>query len=122
MRWFREARYPTQSICPAHFEKSISREGVAKQSGGTEVVPPPQVMSLAGPSRTTLAIPAVESSLMTYVILTLFLLVVIWIVGKKKWDSWKKSNTEYSPYQNYFLSPLGISEARLYDWRLDDQR
>ena len=45
---------PNQSVHnqPAHSEKSISREGVAKQSGGAEVVPPPQVMPLAGPSRT----------------------------------------------------------------------
>ena len=38
---------------PAHFEKSISREGVVKQSGGAEVVPSAQVMPLAGPSGIT---------------------------------------------------------------------
>ena len=85
---------------PAHSEKSISREGVAKQSGGAEVVPSAQVMPLAGSSRTA---PVVKSSLMPYAILALLLIVVIWFVVRKWWNSGKKSNTEYSPNQNYFL-------------------
>src|SRR5436853_3812112 len=82
---------------PAHSEKSISREGVVKQSGGAEVVPSPQVMPLAGPSGITPTMPVVANSLMSplisYTILTLFLLAIIWIVGKKIWNSWKKNNT-----------------------------
>ncbi|CAB4377454.1 unnamed protein product [Rhizophagus irregularis] len=107
---------PNQSIHsrPAHSEKSILREGVAKQSGGAEVVPSPQVMPLAGPSRTT---PVVKSSLMPYAILALLLIVVIWFVVRKWWNPWKKSNTEYSPNQNYFLSSPDISDAGLYDRR-----
>src|ERR1044072_984277 len=104
---------------PAHSEKSISRERVAKQSGGTEVVPSPQVMPLAGPSRTA---PVVKSSLMPYAILALLLIVVIWFVVRKWWNSGKKSNTEYSPNQNYFLSSSGISDAGLYDRRPEVRR
>ena len=119
---------PNQSVHsqPAHFEKSISREGVVKQSGGAEVVPSAQVMPLAGPSGTIPAIPVVANSLMSplisYTILTLFLLAIIWIVGKKIWNSWKKNNTEYSSNRNYFLSSPDISEAGLYDRRLDVRR
>ena len=112
---------PNQSVHsqPAHSEKSISREGVAKQSGGAEVVPSSQVMPLAGPSRTA---PVVKSSLMPYAILALLLIVVIWFVVRKWWNSWKKSNTEYSPNQNYFLSSPGISDAGLYDRRPEVRR
>ena len=81
---------PDQSIHsrPVNFENFISREGVAKQSGGAEVVPSAQVMPLAGSSRITPAIPTVESSLMTYVILTLLLIAIIWFVVRKKiWNS-----------------------------------
>ncbi|RGB36017.1 hypothetical protein C1646_758629 [Rhizophagus diaphanus] len=87
---------PNQSIHSrlAHSEKSILREGVAKQSGGAEVVPSPQVIPLAGPSRTA---PVIKSSLMPYAILALLLIVVIWFVVRKWWNSRKKSNTEYSP-------------------------
>ncbi|PKK57643.1 hypothetical protein RhiirC2_721090 [Rhizophagus irregularis] len=115
---------PDQSIHsrPANFENFISREGVAKQLGGAEVVPSPQVMPLASSSRIAPAIPAVESSLMTYVILTLFLFAVIWIVGKKIWNSWKKINTEYSSNWNYFLSSPDISKAGLYDRRPEVRR
>ncbi|GBB91227.1 hypothetical protein RclHR1_01840024 [Rhizophagus clarus] len=107
---------PNQSVHsqPAHSEKSISREEVSKQSGGAEVVPSPQVMPLAGPSRTA---PVVKSSLMPYAILALLLIVVIWFVVRKWWNSRKKSNTEYSPNQNYFLSSPSISDAGLYDRR-----
>ncbi|PKY41253.1 hypothetical protein RhiirA4_454795 [Rhizophagus irregularis] len=93
---------PNQSVHsrPVHFEKSILREEIAEQSGGIKVMPSFQVMPLKYPSKTTPAIPAIESSFMSYAILTLFLLIVIWIVGKKIWDSWKKSNTEYSFTKN----------------------
>jgi len=72
---------------PANSENFISREGVAKRLDGAEVMPSPQVIPLASSSRIAPAIPAVRSSLMTYVILTLFLLAVIWIIGKKIWNS-----------------------------------
>jgi hypothetical protein len=112
---------PNQSVHsrPAHSEKSISREGVPKQSGGAEVVPSPQVMPLAGPSRTA---SVVTSSFMSYAILALLLIVVIWFVVRKCWNSWKKSNTEYSPNQNYFLSSPGISDVGLYDQRPEVRR
>ena len=112
---------PNQSVHsqPAHFEKSILREGVVKQSGGAEVVPSAQVMPLAGPSRTA---PVVKSSLMPYAILALLLIVVIWFVIRKWWNSGKKSNTEYSPNQNYFLSSPGISDAGLYDRKPEVRR
>ena len=97
---------PDQSIHsrPANFENFISREGVVKQLGGAEAVPSPQVMPLAGPSRTA---PVVKSSLMPYAILALLLIVVIWFVVRKWWNSRKKSNTEYSPNRNYFY-PLRV--------------
>jgi len=117
---------PSVHSQPAHFEKSISREGVVKQSGGAKVVPSAQVMPLVGPSGTTPAIPVVANSLMSplisYTILTLFLLAIIWIVGKKIWNSWKKNNTEYSSNRNYFLSSPNISEAGLYDRRPEVRR
>ena len=75
---------PNQSVHsqPVHFKKSISREGVVKQSGGAEVVPSAQVMPLAP------VIPIVADSLMSpmliYSILTLLLIAIIWfVVGKK---------------------------------------
>ena len=90
---------------PAHSEKSISREGVAKQSDGAEVVSSPQVMPLVP------AIPVVTSSLMSsmvlYSILAFLLIAVIWFVVRKYWNSSKKSNTEYSPNRNYFY-PLRV--------------
>src|SRR6266498_4018261 len=49
---------------PAHFEKSILREGVVKQSSGAKVVPSAQVMPLADSSGTTSAIPVIANSLM----------------------------------------------------------
>src|SRR5215217_6573284 len=57
---------PNQSIHsrPAHSEKFISREGVAKQLGGAKVMPSAQVMPLADPSGIVPAIPVVASSLM----------------------------------------------------------
>ena len=74
---------PNQSVHSrsAHFEKSISREEVAEQSGGAEVVPLSQEMPLA-----PVTVPVVESSLMPYAILALFLLIIIWIIGKKVWN------------------------------------
>jgi hypothetical protein len=107
---------PNQSVHsrPAHSEKSISRE---EQLGGAEVIP------------LTPAIPVVASSLMSplisYTILTLLFLAIIWIVGKKIWDSWsdklkEKSNTHSN--QNYFLSSSSISKAELYDRRPEVRR
>jgi hypothetical protein len=90
---------PNQSVHsqPAHSEKFISREGVTKQLGGAEVVPLSQEIPL------TPAIPVVASSLMspmvTYSILALLLIAVIWlVVGKKIWNSWgiDKKNDRYT--------------------------
>ena len=88
---------PNQSVHsqPVHFEKSISRKGVVKQSGGAEVVPSAQVMSLAP------VIPIVTDSLMSpmliYSILTLLLIAIIWFVVRKKiWNSWSAKPKEKS--------------------------
>src|SRR5436190_22928651 len=53
---------PNQSVHsrPVHFEKSISKEGVAKQLGGAEAVPLSQEMPLA-----PVTVPVVMSSLMS---------------------------------------------------------
>jgi hypothetical protein len=105
---------PNQSIHSrsAHSEKFISREG------GAEAVLLSKEMPLA-----SVTVPVVMSFLMspmvTYSILALLLIAVIWLVVRKCWNLWKKSNTEYSPNRNYFLSFLGISEAGLYDQRLE---
>src|SRR3954447_10131562 len=92
---------------PVHSEKFISREG------GAEAVLLSQEIPLA-----SVTVPVVTSSLMSpmvmYSILALLLIVVIWLVVRKCWNSWKKNNTEYSPNRNYFLSSPGISEAGLY--------
>ena len=67
---------------PAHSKKSISREGVMKQSGGAETVLSSQAIPLA------LVISIVTDSLMSpmliYSILTLLLIVIIWFVARKK--------------------------------------
>ena len=73
------------------------------------------------------AIPIVASSLMSPLIIysiLIFLLIAImyFVFGKKIWNSWsakpkEKSNTEYSPNRNYFLSSPNISEAGIYDRR-----
>ncbi|RIA78747.1 hypothetical protein C1645_842434 [Glomus cerebriforme] len=91
---------PNQSIHsqPAHSEKSISREGVAKQSGGAEVVPLSQEMPLA-PATVPVVTSFLMSSMLIYSILTIVLIAIIWIVGRKWWNSWsakpkEKSNTE----------------------------
>src|SRR2546423_3333965 len=88
---------PNQSIHsrPAHSEKIISREGVAKQSGGTEAVSSAQAIPLAP------VIPIVADSLMSpmliYSILTLLLIAIIWfVVGKKIWNSWSAKPREKS--------------------------
>jgi hypothetical protein len=39
------------------------------------------------------------------------------MIGRRIWNSWKKSNIEYSPNWNYFLSSPDISKVRLYDQR-----
>ncbi|CAB4393925.1 unnamed protein product [Rhizophagus irregularis] len=97
----------------------ISSEGIPLELGGVEAVPLSQEIPLA-----PVIVPAVTSSLMspmvTYFILALLLIVVIWLVVRKCWNSWKKSNTEYPPNRNYFLSSPGISEAGLYDRRPED--
>ena len=79
---------PNQSIHsrPAHSEKSISKEGVMKQSGGAETVLLSQAIPLVP------VIPIVMDSLMTLMlicsILTLLLIAIIWfIVRKKIWNS-----------------------------------
>ena len=82
-------------------------------AGGVEMVSSAQSIPLVP------AIPIVADSLMSpmliYFILTLLLIAIIWlVVGKKIWNMWKKSNTDYSPNWNYFLSSPGISEAGLY--------
>src|SRR6266540_2721858 len=84
---------PNQSIHsrPAYSEKSISREGVIKQSGGAETVLSSQAIPLAQ------VIPIITNSLMSpmliYSILTLLLIAIIWFVVRKKlWNLWKKSN------------------------------
>ena len=88
---------PNQSVHsrPAHSEKIISREGVAKQSGGAEVVSSAQAIPLAP------VIPIVADSLMSpmliYSILTLLLIAIIWfVVGKKIWNSWSAKPKEKS--------------------------
>ncbi|CAB4395769.1 unnamed protein product [Rhizophagus irregularis] len=110
---------PNQSIYsrPAHSEKFISREGGAE----AEAVPLSQEMPLA-----SVTVPVVTSSLISpmvmYSILALLLIAVIWFVVRKCWNSWKKSNTEYSPNRDYFLSSPGISEIRLYDRSPEDRK
>jgi hypothetical protein len=81
--------------------------------GGAEAVPLPATTPIIASS--------LISPMVTYSILTLLLIAVIWlVVGEKIWNLWKKSNTEYSPNRNYFLSSLGISEAGLYNRRPED--
>ncbi|GBC37219.2 hypothetical protein GLOIN_2v1877727 [Rhizophagus irregularis DAOM 181602=DAOM 197198] len=62
----------------------ISSEGIPLESGGAEVVPLSQEIPLAS------AIPVVASSLMspmiTYSMLALLLIVVIWLVVRKWWN------------------------------------
>ena len=89
---------PNQSIHsqPTNSENFISREGVAKQLGGAEAVPLSREMSIA-----PVTVPVVISSLMgslfrdpmLYAILALFL-IIIWIVGKKIWNSWSTNQRE----------------------------
>src|SRR4051794_25519355 len=97
----------------------ILSEGIPLESGSAEAVPLSQEISLA-----PVIAPVVTSSLMspmvTYSILALLLIAVIWLV-RKCWNSWKKSNTEYSPNRKYFLSSPSISEAELYDRRPEDR-
>src|SRR5277367_274710 len=88
---------PNQSVHsrPAHSEKIISREGVAKQSGGAEAVSSAQAIPLAP------VIPIVADSLMSpmliYSILTLLLIAIIWfVVGKKIWNLWSAKPREKS--------------------------
>jgi hypothetical protein len=87
---------------PPNLDPTISVGGAEAVSLSQEIPPVP-------------AVPAIESSLMPYAILALFLLIIIWIIGKKIWNSWKKSNIEYSHNWNYFLSSPDSSEVGLYD-------
>ena len=68
---------------PAHSKKFILREG------GAEAVPLSQEIPLA-----SVTVPVITSSLMSlmvmYFILALLLIVVIWLVVRKCWNSWKK--------------------------------
>ncbi|GBB94353.1 hypothetical protein RclHR1_02340010 [Rhizophagus clarus] len=77
--------------------------------GGAEVMPLPATAPITTSS--------LISPMLIYSILTLVLIAIIWFMIRKYWNSQKKSNTEYSPNQNYFLSSLGISEVGLYDPR-----
>jgi hypothetical protein len=67
----------------------ILSEGIPLELGGTEAVPLSQEMPLA-----SVTVPVITSSLMSpmvmYSILALLLIVVIWIVVRKCWNSWKK--------------------------------
>ncbi|PKK58842.1 hypothetical protein RhiirC2_795685 [Rhizophagus irregularis] len=84
--------------------------------GGAEAVPLLATTPIIASSASLI------SPMVMYSILALLLIAVIWFVVRKCWNSWKKSNTEYPPNQNYFLSSPGISEAGLYDQRLEDRR
>jgi hypothetical protein len=98
----------------------ILSEEIPLESGGAKAVPFSQKIPLA-----PVTVPVITSSLMSlmimYSILALLLIAVIWlVVGKKIWNLWKKSNTEYSPNWNYFLLSLGIFKVGLYDRRSED--
>ncbi|CAB4379307.1 unnamed protein product [Rhizophagus irregularis] len=84
--------------------------------GGAEAVPLLATTPIIASSASLI------SPMVTYSILALLLIAVIWFVVRKCWNSWKKSNTEYPPNWNYFLSSPGISEAGLYDQRPEDRR
>ncbi|CAB4384265.1 unnamed protein product [Rhizophagus irregularis] len=84
--------------------------------GGTEAVP------LLATTPIIVSSASLISPMVMYSILALLLIAVIWFVVRKCWNSWKKSNTEYPPNRNYFLSSPGISEAGLYDRRPEDRR
>ena len=107
---------PNQSVHsrPAHSEKFISREGVANQLGGAEVVTSAQVMPLVdGLSRnpTPVTVPIVASSLMSpmliYSILTLLLIAIIWLVVRKWWNPWgmNEKNDRYFTHEKYINRP-----------------
>src|SRR6266542_3269963 len=105
-----------------------------KENNEISFPPPPmndssQIISAGGAEIVSLltTAPILVSSLLSpiiiYSILTLLLIAIIWlVVGKRLWNLWKKSNTDYSPNQNYFLSSPGISKAGLYDRRPEVQR
>ncbi|PKY33734.1 hypothetical protein RhiirB3_395033 [Rhizophagus irregularis] len=109
---------------PINNLKENESEQVPKELQLSALNPPPsQIFSAGGVEAVSLpaTAPIVTSSLMSpmliYFILTLVLITIIWFMARKWWNSRKKSNIEYSPYQNYFLSSPGISEAELYDRR-----
>ncbi|CAB4381114.1 unnamed protein product [Rhizophagus irregularis] len=99
----------------------ISSEGIPLELGGAEAVPLSQEIPLA-PVIVIVITSSLISPMVTYSILALLLIAVIWLVGRKYWNSWKKSNIEYSPNRNHFLSSSGISEAGLYDRRPEVRR
>ncbi|RIA91887.1 hypothetical protein C1645_821438 [Glomus cerebriforme] len=79
------------------------------------------------PATAPIIVSLLMSPIIIYPMLTIVLIAIIWIVGRKWWNLWsakpkEKSNTEYSPNQNYFLSSPNISEAGIYDWRPEVQR
>src|SRR6266542_2472202 len=83
-----------------------------------------QIISAGGakmvslPTTTPILASSLLSPIIIYSILTLLLIAIIWlVVGKRLWNLWKKSNTDYSPNRNYFLSSPDISEVGLYDRR-----
>ncbi|CAB4381309.1 unnamed protein product [Rhizophagus irregularis] len=83
----------------------ISSEGIPLESGGAEAVPLSQEIPLAP------AIPVVASSLMspmiTYSILALLLIVVIWLVVRKWWNPWgmNEKNDRYFTHEKYINRP-----------------
>jgi hypothetical protein len=94
---------------PAHSEKFISREGVAKQLGGAEVMPSAQVMPLADPSRIASAIPIIVNPLMSPLIicsiLALLLIAIIWFVVRKKIWGRDFKNDHYFTHEKYMNRP-----------------
>ncbi|CAB4487570.1 unnamed protein product [Rhizophagus irregularis] len=83
----------------------ISSEGIPLESGGAEAVPLSQEIPLAP------AIPVIASSLMspmiTYSMLALLLIVVIWLVVRKWWNPWgmNEKNDRYFTHEKYINRP-----------------
>ena len=124
-RWEIDALYSARSKLR---EENRSFRNQLELKENNEISPPlppmndsSQIISAGGaetvslPTTTPILASCLISPIIIYSILTLLLIAIIWlVVGKKIWNMWKKSNTDYSPNQNYFLSSPGISEARLY--------
>ncbi|PKY33866.1 hypothetical protein RhiirB3_395145 [Rhizophagus irregularis] len=83
----------------------ISSEGIPLESGGAEAVPLSQEISLAP------AISVIASSLIlpmiTYSMLALLLIVVIWLVVRKWWNPWgmNEKNDRYFTHEKYINRP-----------------